>query len=49
MTERERLRQMVETLPEEAIDGETAARLDAALAEGGEAVPLEEVKRRYRL
>ena len=34
---------------EELIDPETAARLDMALAEPGEDVPLEEVRRRLRL
>ena len=34
---------------EEPIDRETAARLDAARAEGGQPVSLEEVKRRYGL
>jgi len=31
---------------EEVIDGETAAKLDAALAESGDDIPLEEVRRR---
>ena len=34
---------------EEPIDAETAAKLDAARAEGGQPVPLEEIKRRYGL
>ena len=34
---------------EELIDPETAAKLDMALAEPGEDVPLEEVRRRLRL
>ena len=34
---------------EEPIDRETAAKLDAARAEGGRPVSLEEVKRRYGL
>ena len=34
---------------EEPIDAETAAKLDAARAEGGPRVPLEEVKSRYGL
>lgn len=36
-------------LDEESIDAETGAKLDAALAERGDAVPLAEVKRRYGL
>jgi len=34
---------------EEPIDAQTAAKLDAATAEGGQPVPLEEVKRRFGL
>jgi hypothetical protein len=34
---------------EEPIDAQTAAKLDAARAEGGQPVALEEVKRRYCL
>ena len=34
---------------EEPIDAETAAMLDAARAEGGSPISLEEVKRRYGL
>jgi hypothetical protein len=34
---------------EEPIDQETAVKLDAAIAEGGQPVSLEEVKRRYGL
>ena len=34
---------------EEPIDAETAAKLDAARAEGGPPVPLEEVKSRHGL
>ncbi len=34
---------------EEPIDAETAAKLDAARAEGGQPVALEDVKRRYGL
>lgn len=34
---------------EEPIDPETAAKLDAARAEGGQPVSLEEVRRRYGL
>jgi hypothetical protein len=34
---------------EEPIDRETSAKLDAARAEGGQSVSLEEVKRRYGL
>jgi hypothetical protein len=34
---------------EETVDAETAAKLDAARAEGGQPVRLEEVKRRYGL
>jgi hypothetical protein len=34
---------------EEPIDAQTATKLDAARAEGGEPVTLEEVKRRYGL
>ena len=34
---------------EEPVDAETAAKLDAARAEGGQPIALDEVKRRYRL
>jgi hypothetical protein len=34
---------------EEPVDTETAAKLDAARAEGGQPVSLDEVKRRYDL
>jgi hypothetical protein len=34
---------------EEPVDAETAAKLDAARAEGGQPVSLDEVKRRYDL
>jgi hypothetical protein len=34
---------------EEPVDAQTAAKLDAARAEGGQPVPLQEVKRRYGL
>jgi hypothetical protein len=34
---------------EEPIDAQTAAKLDAARAEGGQPIALEEVKRRYSL
>ena len=34
---------------EETIDAETAAKLDAARAEPGEDIPLEEVRRRFGL
>jgi len=34
---------------EEVVDSETAAKLDAARAEPGEDVPLEEVRRRFGL
>jgi hypothetical protein len=34
---------------EEEIDVETAAKLDAAIAEGGDPIALDELKRRYRL
>ena len=39
----------VSSREQEEVDSETAARLDAALAEGGEPVSLEELKRRYSL
>jgi hypothetical protein len=38
-----------ESQEEEQIDAQTAARLDAARAEGGQPVSLDEVKRRYGL
>ena len=36
-------------LDEEPVDAETVAKLDAARAEGGQPVTLDEVKRRYGL
>jgi hypothetical protein len=36
-------------LDEEPIDTETVAKLDAARAEGGQSVALDEIKRRYGL
>jgi len=36
-------------LDEEPVDAETVAKLDAARAEGGQTVPLDEIKRRYGL
>jgi hypothetical protein len=36
-------------LDEEPVDAETVAKLDAARAEGGQPVALDEVKRRYGL
>jgi hypothetical protein len=36
-----------ESEEEELIDAQTVAKLDSAVAEGGDAVPLEEIKRRF--
>jgi hypothetical protein len=36
-------------LDEEPVDAETVAKLDAARAEGGQPVALDEIKRRYGL
>ena len=51
MADRREVHEVVEQLPaeEEPIDAETAAKLDAARAEGGPSVPLEEVKSRHGL
>jgi hypothetical protein len=54
MANREQLHDFVEQLPgsgleDEPIDAETADKLDAARAEGGPSVSIEEVKRRYHL
>jgi hypothetical protein len=51
MADRWDVYEVVEQLPaeEELIDAETAKQLDAARAEGGRPVPLEEVKSRYGL
>ena len=38
-----------ESQEEEPIDAMTAAKIDSARAEGGQPVPLDEVKRRYGL
>jgi len=38
-----------EVREDEPVDAETAAKLDAARAEGGQPIALDEVKRRYRL
>ena len=51
MADRREVHEVVEPLPaeEESIDAETAAKLDAARAEGGPPAPLEEVKSRHGL
>ena len=51
MADRREVHEVVEQLPveEEPIDAETAAMLNAARAEGGPPVLLEEVKSRYGL
>ncbi|HXB68477.1 MAG TPA: hypothetical protein VNY05_09545 [Candidatus Acidoferrales bacterium] len=38
-----------ESQEEELIDAQTVSKLDNAVAEGGDAVPLEEIKRRFGL
>ncbi len=51
MADRREVHEVVEQLPaeEEPIDAETAAKLDAARAEGGQRVSPEEVKNRNGL
>jgi hypothetical protein len=44
----DRLQSLVDALPD-AIDAETAAKLDMARAEPGDDIPLEEVRRRLGL